>query len=153
MARLFVEIILSVLYSPSPVFFHVPFRIRTVSVLRIARALYFVRMEISFNFASHSSYLTPFTTSTYSNFSKFMNFKAFLNIMKISPSQITYLSSYLFVPKIFHRENKRSVLILTTRYLSHCLNYARRCLERYHLLKDISTFSSVRRSESRRSRN
>lgn len=52
--------------------------------------LYFVRMEISLNFASHSSYLTPF--STYSDFSKLMKILKLLNIMKIFLSQIPSLS-------------------------------------------------------------
>lgn len=76
MAHLFVEIILPVSYSPTPViFFRIPFRVRTVPFYA-SRA----RILSAWKFRSILSLILRTLTSflyTYSDFSKFMNSKAF----------------------------------------------------------------------------
>lgn len=105
----------SFILSLTPALFSSVFRFAFVQFRFTYRAhLYFVRMEISLKFDSHSSYLTPFSTC---DFLKFINSKGFKYYEKITPcpSQATSLSLPYQKSSASCRENKRSALILTVK--------------------------------------
>lgn len=133
MAYLLVEIILPVSHSSSLViFFRILFRTRIVPFYASRASVFRLHGNVA-QFCL--SFFIPdpvfdICTAIFQN-SKILKL---LKIMKISPSQTSSLS---FSPSsASHRINKKSVLILTT-MSPHCLNYARRHLERCHLLRNL----------------